>query len=315
MADGSNKEDKMYTPAINSTLLKTDPHEGLKTDSLILKNNGPGTPKTNGLGTVNAIPTTNTGLIYDPYQKVYPKEDIGTLPGANNYIDPNQATVEGRVTGLLGKDNLLNKRTQALSNQAGNNRGLLNSRGNVEAGTAALIDKATEIAKPDAQTYADFGKQNQQTTNQSIINNQASELERQNIDYSSKLTGSLNEQSSNLKNNEAAFNAKLQEALNNQTFGQTKEGIQLQADLSKAYKEFSFGFDKQLEQMGYDEKAKSDIANIVSSQTSTLINNMGQLLNNTDIVLNENVPTWMTDYIYQSWQTISSLYSVPITVV
>lgn len=74
-------------------------------------------------------------------------------------------TVQGQMTGLLGKNSQYMQRAQHKAMAAANSRGLLNSSIAAGAGTAAAIDSALPIAQQDAQTYSQ-----QRLTNQDAAN-------------------------------------------------------------------------------------------------------------------------------------------------
>jgi len=81
-------------------------------------------------------------------------------------------TIEGRLGGLLGTDQFGNYTNQVVRQaseramQAFAGRGLLNSSMAVQAAQEAAIAKAIEIAGPDAKTFFEQGRANQDATNQ-----------------------------------------------------------------------------------------------------------------------------------------------------
>jgi len=86
----------------------------------------------------------------------------GTIDPRSEFApDPNKATVEGRTKGLLTQDNELLQAARAGADRAYNAKGLLMSAGGVQAGTGAVIDKALQIATPDAKLYGDAAMNNQ----------------------------------------------------------------------------------------------------------------------------------------------------------
>ena len=82
--------------------------------------------------------------------------------------DPNKATVEGRLKGILNQDSELLQAARAGADRAYNSKGLLMSAGGAQAGQGAVIDKALQIATPDAKLYGDAS-----------LNNQLADIERQ----------------------------------------------------------------------------------------------------------------------------------------
>lgn len=81
-------------------------------------------------------------------------------------VDPTTETVEGRVESLLSKDNALMQRARAISAGQMAGRGLVNSSMGLQAGTAAMMDRAIPIASQDAQTYSQRAMFNTDAVNQ-----------------------------------------------------------------------------------------------------------------------------------------------------
>jgi hypothetical protein len=69
-------------------------------------------------------------------------------------------TVQGQLQGILQRGSPLMERARTQALQGANERGILNSTMAGEAGQAALIDRALEIARPDAATNAAAGQFN-----------------------------------------------------------------------------------------------------------------------------------------------------------
>ena len=146
-------------------------------------------------------PTPET-LNYDPDIPVYAHPDgldFKTVTPTEQkpvetYIDPAKATVEGRVQGILDKNSLLRRSTEADARTASNQRGILNTTMGVTAGTEGLIAKATEIATPDAALYGQAGLNRQQADLESSANNQLAELEHNQSMENAKISGALTTQ-------------------------------------------------------------------------------------------------------------------------
>lgn len=91
-------------------------------------------------------------------------------PDTNRQVTADQ-TIEGRVNGLLGQDANGNYTNQVVrqaverAQQQFAGRGLLNSSMAAQAGQEAAIAKAIEIAGPDAQTYFQQSRANQDARN------------------------------------------------------------------------------------------------------------------------------------------------------
>lgn len=89
---------------------------------------------------------------YNPFGAVQP---VTNYQAQTSQVDPATQTVEGRVASLLSQDNELMQRARAMSQGEMAGKGLVNSTMAVQAGTAAAMDKALQIATPDAQMYAE----------------------------------------------------------------------------------------------------------------------------------------------------------------
>ena len=117
--------------------------------------------------TTSSSTTTNSwldvGLLkqYDPAQTAASEKLTATT------YDPTKATVnaptdtvQGQLSGILDPNSVLMQRAGAQGLATANSRGLLNSSMGVQAGQAAMIDKALPIASQDASTYGNFNLTN-----------------------------------------------------------------------------------------------------------------------------------------------------------
>lgn len=82
-------------------------------------------------------------------------------------VDPAKETVRGQVTDMISKDDPLMQRAAARGTMGAASRGLVNSSLAQGAAMTAVLDKATEIGKADADIYnqrtlANMGAQNEQ---------------------------------------------------------------------------------------------------------------------------------------------------------
>lgn len=71
-----------------------------------------------------------------------------------------KSTVGGQVNSILAADNPLVQQARTRASQVSAGRGLINSSMAVQAGEGAVIDKALQIAAPDAATFATAGRRN-----------------------------------------------------------------------------------------------------------------------------------------------------------
>jgi hypothetical protein len=86
------------------------------------------------------------------------------IDGVVRTVQENE-TVQGQLKGILeeGSPLMTQARTKALEQMQ--SRGLLNSSLAVQSGQAAVIDRALQIATPDAATYAQASRDNQSIVN------------------------------------------------------------------------------------------------------------------------------------------------------
>ena len=144
------------------------------------------------------VPLVPNSPIYDPNLPVYaaptgledPNAGITQNP-VNSYIDPNQATVEGRTAGILASGNQLTELAKADNARDYQASGLLNSANAVAGGTLASMREARAIATPDAALYGDMSKMQQKTDQDAALNNQVASLENQANKNSASLSASL----------------------------------------------------------------------------------------------------------------------------
>lgn len=81
-----------------------------------------------------------------------------SAPAADPSVLPDPASVEKRVSGLLGRNSDYLKSAQTNAMQAANRRGLLNSSIASQAGAKAAIDSVLPIAQQDAQQSGRFAE-------------------------------------------------------------------------------------------------------------------------------------------------------------
>lgn len=148
----------------------------------------------------NPSPTTP---VYDPDVPVYAQPDdiqdyqnvsLGEQKNDSSYINPSTATVEGRVQGILDNNSMLRRSTEADAAAASNSRGILNTTMGTQAGTAALLDKAVDIATPDAALYGDMAKMSKEADSQGLLANQEAEIAHNTSLNNAQISGALTTQ-------------------------------------------------------------------------------------------------------------------------
>ena len=98
------------------------------------------------------------------------------------------------MTGLLADDSDYMKLNIAKATTASNARGMLNTSMATQAGRSAAINAALPIAQQDAGLFGDMSKRSQQTTEDSMLNNQLAGIEYQKSLNNARITGALTQQ-------------------------------------------------------------------------------------------------------------------------
>src|SRR5574343_975845 len=83
-------------------------------------------------------------------------------------VDVAKETTQGQIDALVKSDNPLMQRAAAVGKMGAASRGLLNSSLAQEAAMNAVLDKATEIGKADAEIYNNRAIANQGAMNESL---------------------------------------------------------------------------------------------------------------------------------------------------
>jgi len=134
---------------------------------------------------------------YDPTKPVYaePADSFQTVgieqKPPTDYVDPETATVEGRVNSLMRSGNPLLEAAKTQSNLDFQSRGLLNSARGVEGGVMAMLNKATDIATPDAALYGSMSQMTQKGDLDAATNNQVASLENNRNKMNARLSAAL----------------------------------------------------------------------------------------------------------------------------
>lgn len=196
--------------------------------------------------TVNNL---NQGLLeYDPTNSsklTFDGRDINASNiGANvNNVTPdfktadqfltNGAFVENRVNNLMSQDNELNQRMRAQGQQQAAGMGLANSTMAATIGQANMIDKATQIATPDATTQATADMSRQSATYQAQRANQDAQNQGSLAEQTAKINAELNKQNAgsawDAKGHEAALQADINKLNANIAGAQTTQNAQYNA--------------------------------------------------------------------------------------
>lgn len=147
----------------------------------------------------------------------------GAQATATNWSVDDKQTVAGQLNGVLASNSPLLQKAQADAAQTANGRGLLNSSMAAGAGTSALLDKALQIATPDAAVNASAAQTNANTTNQVALANQGSTNTASQFTAGAKNATEL--ANANAQTNVSATNASAANQLQQQQL-QTKASIE-----------------------------------------------------------------------------------------
>ncbi len=212
--------------------------------------------------TYNASTATSRG--YDP----------ATMQGVNWNVDKNQ-TVAGQLDNVIGQGSPLLDKAQADARQAANNRGLINSSMAAGAGTAALLDRALQIATPDAATYAGAGRYNADVGNNVAARNQ--DAINRASEFGANAENNVSQFNAQSQNQAGQFNAQAQTNVSlanaqasNQAASQT---AQLGFEAAKLNQNQAF----QTAAMEYDAAFKSAMANADAANKVQLVQLDGQI--------------------------------------
>lgn len=120
--------------------------------------------KAGGYGTTEGLNPEYRGMKFDGTKWYKPATPQATGMVATAETTPWNVTsdqlVENRTNNIIKADSPLMQQARGGAMQAMNERGLINSSLAVGAAQDAVLNKAIEIAKPDAQTYADAAQFN-----------------------------------------------------------------------------------------------------------------------------------------------------------
>lgn len=244
---------------------------------------------------------------------------------AEEYVGIN-SLAGNRTAGLLDPNSILMKKASGVSNQYSNARGLLNSSMANEGALSAMANVAADLGKHEASTYGAA----QQASQQSDYNKQ---LSAQNYRQASNLSGqaflqdaerarqdyehnkAINWQQKDYASNLSSQNFMQQAGLLGQGFMQNAELSRQGFAQNKNLSDQQYNQNKDLSQQQIDASFKQQLSNTIASQSNVLMSNIGNLLQNTDIEMGDNVTKWMSDFMYESWQTAASLFGLDIQVV
>lgn len=119
-----------------------------------------GAAPSNGL-VASAMGGNNPGATTAPA----PTPSPSTYTPVTRDVDQSKETVGGQVDSVLAKDGPLFERARALALEQMQGRGLINSSMAVGAAQSAVIDKALQIATPDAATNSQAASENMSAKN------------------------------------------------------------------------------------------------------------------------------------------------------
>jgi hypothetical protein len=198
---GASKEKKMATNQTPSQ--PWNPSEGINTYPTIaaVPQQSTVTQATNA----TATPTTATAT----------NANASTANAATRAVDSNEL-VSTQINKVIGEDSPLMQQAGTRAKQAANGRGLLNSTMAIQAGQAAVMDRALPIAQSDAATTSNVLNSNQANTQQTNTFNAGQEqdiskfnanTQTQNSQYNASQQNDLSKFNANAQTQTSQFNA------------------------------------------------------------------------------------------------------------
>jgi hypothetical protein len=224
-----------------------------------------------------------------------------------------------------------------IANQYSNQRGLLNTTMGSTAATSAVANVAADLGKHQADMYGNAQQNSQGYQYDSNLSsqdyNQRVDLANQGYNHAADLSGQNFMQTRDLANLDydqqvglanlgyshdsglASLGYDRASSLSEQDYRQQTGLTELTAELAQQNQDIQNQFTQKLTEMGYDQESSTSLAAIIANQSTSLINNIGELLNNTDIEMGDNVTKWMTDPMHNYWESMASLLGISIEVV
>lgn len=223
-------------------------------------------------------PLTN----FDPDQPIMAIED--TLHG---YNPADKMTVAGQMEGLLSENSDYLKRARNRAIQTANQRGLLNTTMAAQAGEAAAIDSALNIASQDAGLFGDIYKQK-------LGHQQQQELSRQGYQQ----TRGLNQQQN-----------QLQQRLNEQLHAMDTQTKTMVHGFTKELENMQHGFSLELDKLNYSQELEGALLQTMQN----MIVNGQQMM--TELAVNKEATKKEADAIRESilngLKTFTNIWKVP----
>jgi hypothetical protein len=180
----------------------------------------------NSYPTAAALPAT-----VSPTNATFEEANAGTTNAATRTVDQNEL-MSNQVKNLIDQDSPLMQQAGGKAAQMANGRGLLNSSMAVQAGQAAVMDKAMPIAQYDAGVNTNVLDKNQANTQQTNVFNAGQEQDVNKFNASGNATTSQFNASE--ANKSGIVNASEQNKILSQFLDQSNK-LQL-ADIEASYK-------------------------------------------------------------------------------
>lgn len=258
--------------------------------------NGPRTnPEETDVQTQQPTPPSQQPAPPPPNQQ---SGEVGSNSGvlASSQSNKNYVTEDSMASNqaakIMAEDSPLMQQAETKAKQYTNQHGLSNST----MGTSAALDSVTSVASELGINQASMYGANQQANQQADID---SGLLEQKIQGESDLSAQNADQDIALANREHVLAKNYQK---------TAELLK-QKTLAKQQ-----AFEAQQTQAGYDQANISNMTSMINSQTQVLTNQIGNLLNNTDIEMDDGVIEWMTEFQNASWESAAALMGLDIEV-
>ena len=253
-------------------------------------------------------PATNgakpAGMIYGQTALPPPGSGQTYVPELNRQVAQGTETIEGRIGGLMGTDGQGNYTNQVIRQaydramQGFAKRGLLNSSMAQQAGQEAVIAKAIEIAGPDARTYFEQSRANQDARNQfgrdeaqqgyTVVNkkiDQANIVTNKGIDQANAVTNAGITQT-NTATNKAADQANVLQR------DRESRDFTMRQDYQRAQAAISTNFQRQVDTINASNASPED-KNVAIAQAQSFRDGEAVYTNN----IYSRMPSWQSEWL------------------
>lgn len=279
-------------------------------------------------------PGTPAGLISGAMQGAAPPAPASYTP-VTRQVKPEE-TVRGQVDSILAKDGPLFERARSLATEQFAGRGLVNSSMAIGAAQGAVMDRALDIAAPDAAAYERAAGQNTDATNRASEFKASAEnqfgLQRGAQDFEAgeavkqrEFAAAENQQQRDFQGSQAGLDREqqarlqaLQEAGVNNRFDQelAMRSSQFNVEQAATDRRMAQQHANTLEQMGFQNNfAKAQVpSSFAASVSASTMDRVNAILGdpNLEPAAKENAVRNVIDYANSTLAWAESFYGTPM---